>query len=186
MKVIKDNLNKTEQWPKKIECDYCGSELEVEKDDVAIGALGSPFCECPVCGKKYYFDEDIGIEMVVTKDNIKFPDHFFHSVDGKDLNSDDIKKYINDGINFFRKHPEAFTYVSGSGNTCVIIQNYSGDNDYYVVVTKDYYDTYINYKDADYYAQASAKEEWYNIGVESFPKEDITYAGGKKRRYRDD
>ena len=157
------------KFPLTIECEKCGSQLEIDEEDIVIKVLGLPGVICPVCGKWTAVDElEDEYSVNITKDNIEFPDHFFHSVNGVDLDKDEIKKYINDGIEWFRKNPEAFVYTTGTGNTGIMIQNYSGDEEYHAIVTKDYYDTFIPYEKEDYDAQNSVDWEWKNCGIDAW------------------
>ena len=110
------------KFPLTIECEECGSQLEIDEEDIVIKVLGLPGVICPVCGKwtaVYELEDEYGIN--ITKDNVEFQNHFFHSVNGVDLDKDEIKEYINNGIEWFRKNPEAFTYLTGSGNTGVMV-----------------------------------------------------------------
>lgn len=166
MKVIEVSkrytTNKTE-FPIKETCEHCGSIIELDEMDLSLGKYGAMWYRCPVCKRKCIADNVEGIEL--TKDNIIFPDYFNHSIDGVDLDGKDIKEYIKEGIEYFRKNPDAFTFVTGSGNTGVMVQNYSGDEEYLVVVTKDYYDMNIPYEDEDYAAQDENGWKWNNDGV---------------------
>lgn len=151
------------KFPIEVACEYCRSKLLLEKEDLECAEFGAMWYRCPVCKRRNMIDEVEGITL--TADNINFPNNFWHYNDGVDLSSDDIKKYIKDGIIYFRNNPEVFTYCTGSGNTHVMVQNYSGDKDYYVVVTKDYYDMEIPYEDIDYAIQDENSWNWKNIGV---------------------
>lgn len=166
MKILKTNENKA--WPKKIECKYCGAELEVEYDDIHVGALGMGYFDCPVCKKKCYLEDDEDFpDEVVTVNNLRFPDHFFHSSEGVDISSEDIRRYVENAITFFRNEPDAFVFTTGSGNTAVIVFNYSGDENYHVIVSKDYYDTYIDYEQEDYDIQNKNDWKWVNKGLDN-------------------
>ena len=151
-------------FPIKVECDYCGSTLMVEKEDLTDGEFGAMWYRCPVCKRRCMADEVDGIKL--TRDNIIFPKHFSHYIDGVDISPDDIKRYIKEGIDFFRENPSSFFYLTGSGNTVVILQNYSGDEEYAVTVSKDYYTMSIPYEDEDYAVQDQSGWQWTNKGVD--------------------
>ena len=165
MRIIergKEYINKS-KYPVKETCEYCGSVIELDEDDLNIGQYGAAYYICPVCGERCMADNVDGITL--TADNIDFPKHFNHSVDGVKLTKEDVKKYIKDGIKFFRENPDSFTYVTGSGNTGVMVLNYSGDEEYLVVVTKDYYDMNIPYEKEDYAVQDAHDWAWENKGI---------------------
>lgn len=48
MKVLKNNMQDN-NFPRKIICDQCSSELEYDIDDVKHGYLGMAQIICPVC-----------------------------------------------------------------------------------------------------------------------------------------
>lgn len=162
MKVLKDNYKgitkdmAKKQYPKKAICDKCGSELEYEESDITIGWLGAPYIECPCCGYDFMLDDEDG-GITLTVDNVEFPTHFNHTskenaVDC--LNNKEIKRYIHNAIDYFRENKDedenVFAYNTGTGNLTVHVYRYSGDEDYHVVVSGDYYDTYIPFEPEDY------------------------------------
>ena len=161
MRVLDESKHNKLKYPLKITCKKCGANLEVEETDVYIGALGLGYVICPVCRKATPFDE---VEFEVTKDNVVFPQHFFHSVNGVDISPEEIRETIKKGIDFFRENPEAFTWTTQFGNMWMTIFNYSGDEEYHVNITKDYYDIFIHYADADYAAQLNSNG-WQNEGA---------------------
>ena len=166
MRVIKNNTEIKIKYPLREECDYCGSELEVDEKDTYVGYLGAIHYKCPVCGTENMIDDIDGLTL--TKDNVEFPNHFHHFGKGVDLTSDEIRKYINDAIEYFRENPDSFCYTTGAGNTGILVQNFSGDYEYHVVVTKDFYDVGIPYEHEDYKALVSVDGRWRNIGIEAW------------------
>jgi hypothetical protein len=163
VKIAKDYEEIEPKFPVLVTCQYCESRIELDEKDVSIGEFGVFWYRCPVCKRRDMVDELPGITL--SKNTIEFPTHFHHFVDGVDIQPEDIKKWIGEAIDFFRENPDSFTYITGSGNTGVMVQNYSGDEDYYVVVTKDFYDINIPYEDEDYAAQDKNSWEWKNKGV---------------------
>lgn len=162
MKVLKNNFNeitahvtevKLESYPRKLICEKCESELEYEKSDLEEGALGAMYVRCPLCGYNNMLDGNEN-DITLTKDNVKFPKHFFHTSkeDGAvDVcNNETIKKYINDAINYFRKNKDEFYYHAATGNLSVHVCRYEEYEDYYVEVTNNYYSTYIPFESEDY------------------------------------
>lgn len=164
MKILKDNysdesylvkreVKKYKSYPRKLECEECGSELEYEESDIHMGALGCMHLKCPLCGNENMLeDNEHNIEL--TYKNIEFPTHFFHhskETGAVDIcNNEEVKKYISNAIKYFRENKDDYHCESGSGNLYVSVHRYSGDEDYYVVVSNNYYDTYIPFKKEDY------------------------------------
>lgn len=162
MKVLKNNFNlfnlttstsnSIKPYPRKIICDRCGSELEYEHSDVVIGALGGAYVYCPLCNYDNMIDshED---EVTLTKDNVEFPKHFHYTsvntgaVDNCD--NEHITKAINNAIDYFRQNKDEFIWLTETGNLHLTVFRYEEDNDYYVVVTDNYYSTYIPFEDKD-------------------------------------
>lgn len=159
MKVLKDNYNKREQveeaiktYPRKLICDTCGSKLEYEEKDMRIGALGCVFVDCPCCGRDNMIDEEEGITL--TKDNVEFPMHFFHTSKETGAidccNNKEIKKYIREAIKYFREHKNEHDWFTCTGNLYIDVSRWEGDENYWVVVSNNYYDTYIPFEEEDY------------------------------------
>lgn len=160
MKVLKNNFNKTslqtevKTYPRKLICEECGSELEYEKSDIEMGVLGCMHLKCPLCGF-YNMLEEHESNINLTEDNIEFPTHFFHTskeTGAVDIcNNEEVKRYIKRGINYLRENKEEeYAWHSGSGNLFVYIHRFEGDDEYFVMVSKDYYETYIPLKPEDY------------------------------------
>lgn len=159
IKVIQNNfnqseLNKKEGMPLTVHtfCDYCDSELEVSKEDTHIGWLGAAYVTCPCCKRETMVDELDGITL--TKDNVEFPVHFRRT--NKDLRNvvevqnDEIIKEIQRGIDYFRTNKAEYYWCSSYRDLFVIIFRYKGDEEYSVLVTKDFYETDIPFEKEDY------------------------------------
>ena len=166
MKIIKNNKQTQIKYPMRVICYNCESELEIEEQDTHVGYPGAMYFTCPVCGEEIMIEELDGITL--TKDNIEFPQHFYYFGNGVDLTSEEIRKYINDAIKYFRKNPDSFCYTTGTGNTGILVQNFSGDYEYHIVVTKDFYDVEIPYEHEDYEALDSVDGRWRNVGIEAW------------------
>lgn len=156
MKVLKNNYNLEEDTitPKSIQikCDRCGSELEITVEDTYIGAYGAVYLICPCCNEETMVEELDGITL--TKDNIKFPLHFVRTNKNmrcvKEIEPEEIEKEIKRGIEYFRINKEEWAYYMGYGDMSITIFRYDGDEEYHVLVAKDYYDTYIPFESQDY------------------------------------
>lgn len=160
LKVLKNNhdssktiLNESIK-PKvfTIICDNCDSELEITKDDTYIGWLGAAYITCPCCGKETLVEEVEGITLTV--DNLKFPNHFLRTNKNernvKEVCSTEILKEVKNGIKYFRNNKDEFCWFTCYGDLFIVVFRYSGDEEYYVVITKDFYDTNIPFEKVDY------------------------------------
>lgn len=168
MKVLKNNKDdcnkKKIEFPIEHECQNCGSILEVLDCDIEEGFLGQAYVICPICNKKSFLEID-ELDNEITVDNLVFPKHFYYfgDTDAAKLTNDEIKKFIKDGINFFRNNPENYCYTTGTGDTIVFVLNYPGDENYIVYVCKGYYETEIRYTNDDY--KIGMYDKWKNKGV---------------------
>ena len=169
MEIINNNYKKNKEieirFPRHHTCENCESVLLIYKEDVKHGFLGQAYVDCPACGKKSYLDIE-GLDVDVTIDNLIFPDYFYHfgTDDSHKLSNEEIKRYIKDGIKFFRENPDNFCYMTGSGDTAVFILNYPGDENYSITVCKGYYETEIKYTEEDYELDREAL--WENKGID--------------------
>lgn len=165
MKVLKDNYNMTEAidttmqiepYPRKITCEKCRSELEYEKSDMNMGEYGLMYVDCPLCGYRNFLDNNEN-SITLTVDNIEFPVHFHHTsietgaVDCCD--NETIKKYLYKAIDYFRKNKDNESLDYGghiTGNLYINVHRYSGDEDYEVTISNDFYSTNIPFEHQDY------------------------------------
>ena len=161
MKVLKNNYKneidmkiEDKPYPRKLICESCHSELEYEKIDTRIGALGCVYIDCPLCGyDNMLLDEDEqGIDLTVN--NIEFPTHFFHAskeTGAVDVcNNKEVKECIHKAVNYFRENKDEYTWYTQYGNLFVQVYRYEGDENYWVLISNNYYDTYIPFESEDY------------------------------------
>lgn len=162
MKILKNNFNETDvgkdvkvikPYPRELVCEQCGSSLEYEESDIRMGALGCVYLDCPLCHYENMLEENENT-ITLTVNNVEFPTHFFHtSTEGGAVdccNNEEIKKCIQKAVNYFRENKEAFNWSTQTGNLYICVRRYSDDEDYEVIVTKDYYSTYIPFEPKDY------------------------------------
>lgn len=162
MKVLKDNykeasikeeVKKINPYPRVLVCEKCRSELEYEKSDLRMGALGCMYLDCPCCGYDNMIEENEGT-ITLTVDNVIFPTHFFHTSNKHGAvdccNNENVKKEIYRGIDYLRKNRDQFDWMTGYGDLYINITRYDGDENYVVFVSNDYYETYIPFEDVDY------------------------------------
>ena len=134
-------LNKdVEQTFYRQNCEECHAELEFAFDDTYEGALGARYLKCPVCNREIITEVE-GVDL--NSNNIKFPTHFFEP-GGVDVSNDEIQKWIRQCLKVAEESDEPYGYFvqTGSGNTRVILMAY--EDEYDIVVTKDYYETSVN------------------------------------------
>lgn len=129
---------------RQITCENCGSELEIETDDIKIGAYGCAYVRCPVCGN----DISNGLDdkdKDVTIDNIVFPDNFASYKDGIDFPNEEVTRRVKEVARRLIQDPNVkpgdYTFTA-SGNLLVIARYEYPEISVYV--TKDYYESIFN------------------------------------------
>ena len=165
MKVIQNNYKNIPRNPHqlpeqtkrvekvKIKCENCGSVLEVLREDTHIGYVGLPYVTCPCCNYEMNIEEFDDDAIDICASNIKYPTNF--TVSSKDfraieISDEEINKWIQQGIEYFRGNPEAYSYFIGSGNSMIHMYKLDDDKEYYVVVSKDYESGEIEFENEDY------------------------------------
>ena len=158
MRVLKDNSKniveevKVKPYPRKVICDNCESELEYEKSDLYEGEYGCMYVDCPICSYDIMLEEHEN-SITLTADNIKFPIHFHHvnSICAVERgNTEEIRKELKRAIEYFRKNKDEYTWHTWSGNLFVMVHRWSGDENYEVVVSTDFYNMEIPFEKEDY------------------------------------
>ena len=139
IKVLNKNID--EQKLYRQICDMCGAELEFALNDTYIGALGARYVKCPVCGEEIMTEKCDGIQL--NSSNIEFPKHFFEP-SGVDIPDSEINNWVRRCLKIAEESDEPYGYFvhTGSGNTMVILMAY--EDEYEIIVTKDYYETSVN------------------------------------------
>jgi len=156
MKIIKEK-NKKQLFPMRISCEHCDSELEIEQEDLSYDFsfrkyeddIEYPYITCPVCNQKQRIKCD-EIQFKTTYDNLEYPNHFRSSVNGINIEDDEIVRYIRRGIDHLHRYPENCFYYIESGNTFICIFNNINENNYYVIVCKNFDYGWISYTSEDY------------------------------------
>lgn len=126
-------INKKAEEPKiyNTTCDECGTEIEYEKSDTYIGALGGREFICPTCGETVFVEEPEGIDL--DSSNIEFPTHFMKPSNKTiDIEDERIQEWVQQCLKKIEDNPENGFYISGSGNTVVIALDFKGERDVYV------------------------------------------------------
>lgn len=155
MRVIRNNVSdKLIEIPKvlPIQCEHCSSELEITEDDTHVGALGNQYITCPCCGNESIVYELDCINLTI--DNIEFPTHFYRTSsehgNAKEVSAVEIKKEIQRGIEYLRQHTDEDDWFIEYGDLHLTVRKYPGDEEYWVVVAKDFYQTYIPFEKEDF------------------------------------
>ena len=160
MKVLKDNYNKTNivsmptaPYPRHLTCEWCNSDLEYNKEDLRMGAMGCNYIDCPLCGGDNLLDDNEN-NIDLTFDNIEFPTHFWHSskeTGAVDIcNTDEIRKELNRAKEYFRMYKDEFDWHVQCGNLSIHVHRYSGDEIYDITLSNDFYTTEIPFEREDY------------------------------------
>jgi hypothetical protein len=134
-------LSKKSEEQNRVKCN-CGVLLEYTGEDIENGAFGCPCIECPKCKGKIYI-EDERYDKNITIDNISYPQDFFNSKNGVDIDDQEINKWIHECLVSLRGSKEDYGVfaTAGSGNTMVFVVKY--EDEYSVYVSKKYYECSI-------------------------------------------
>ena len=140
MKVIGQKIKDVQSmWPKRVFCDDCYAELEVEESDVFVGEFGCYLFKCPCCGREVAID---GIERDTPP---TFKQTFWHtfvdkSNDTKHIEDDEVQKMINNCVSdLIPDDVEAGEFSARAcGDTAVYAFKYEDCIE--ILVTQDYYE----------------------------------------------
>ena len=140
MKVISQKIKEAQSmWPKRVFCDECQAELEVEESDVFVGEFGCHLFKCPCCGREVAID---GIERDTPP---TFRQTFWHtfvdkSNDTKHIEDDEVQKMINSCVSdLISDEVQAGEFsMRACGDTDVYAFKYEDCIE--ILVTQDYYE----------------------------------------------
>ena len=139
MRVIKSN-NIEPEYPKRVFCDECQAELEIDESDVFVGEFGCYMFKCPCCGREVAID-GIGRDMKPT-----FRKTFFHysvtkegTVPFKHIPDNEVQEMIDKCVHrLISEDVEVGEYtMEAIGDTAVYAFKYEDCMD--IIVTQDYY-----------------------------------------------
>lgn len=92
--------------------------------------------------------------ITLTKDNIDFPVHFYRTRTGKvgikEVTNYEVVDEIKRGIECLRINKNEYYWFTSHGDLFLIIFKYDGDEEYNVLVTRDWYETNIPFEEDDY------------------------------------
>ena len=140
MKIINQKVKDAQSmWPKRVFCDECYAELEIEESDVFVGEFGCHLFKCPCCGREVAID---GIERDTPP---TFRKTFWHTFADKSNNTyhikdDEIQKMINNCVSDLISDDVKIGEFSmqGTGDTAVYAFKYEDCIE--ILVTQDYYE----------------------------------------------
>ena len=140
MKVIGQKAKESQfMWPKRVFCDECYAELEIEESDVFVGEFGCHLFKCPCCGREVAID---GIERDTPP---TFKQTFWHtyadkSNDTKHIEDDEVQKMINSCVSdLISDEVQAGEFsMRACGDTDVYAFKYEDCIE--ILVTQDYYE----------------------------------------------
>ena len=141
MKGISQKVKEAQSmWPKRVFCDECQAELEIEESDVFVGEFGCYLFKCPCCGRKVALD---GIERDTPP---TFRKTFFHysvtkegTVPFKHIPDNEVQEMIDKCVHrLISEDVEVGEYtMEAIGDTAVYAFKYEDCMD--IIVTQDYY-----------------------------------------------
>ena len=142
MRIISQNVKDAQAgWPKRVMCDECQAELEVDESDVYVGEFGCHLFKCPCCGREVAID---GIERDTPP---TFSKTFWYTYVGKDkvshVDNDEIQEMINKCVCRLVSDEEevgSFT-VDARGDAIVYAFKYADCIE--ILVTQDYWEDAI-------------------------------------------
>ena len=141
MKVLKNKFNE-EKEVLKVFCEHCGSELEVEDDDVEYDSYGVGFVTCPCCGERTDL-ADKKLELSV--ENLRYPIHYYNFEGGVDISDEEIDAWVKECIKKFDPDNENdCVRCIGRGNTMVFV--FKMVDEYEIYVCKNYQETSLSIK----------------------------------------
>ena len=132
-------ISKNRPMPKPHKYHYCEKCNNLLEDDIQYGELGVPYIHCEYCGEDNELEDEDYLEL--TKDNVRFPQHYYNFGRGKSIDNDTINKWVKKCINYLEKNPNEDHIFTASGDTVVHVTRFEGDGTYNVQVCKNYYDT---------------------------------------------
>lgn len=153
MRIINNNKDESitkenPKFPMRVICEHCESEVEVDENDVRVGEFGLYKFTCPVCGKESFIDDE---GLTLTTENLKFPDHYHGSFNGVNISNEEIDKMVKECIETLRNSNDKNFYSTSieTGDTHIGVSRYDGDQVFNVVISKDYYETYVPFTNED-------------------------------------
>ena len=149
MKVISQKLKDAQPtWPKRVFCDECDAELEIEESDVFVGEFGCHLFKCPCCGREVAID---GIERDTPP---TFRQTFWHtfvdkSNDTKHIEDDEVQKMINNCVSDLISDEVQAGEFSARACGDTVVYAFKYEDCIEILVTQDYYEDTLSNDDYD-------------------------------------
>ena len=140
MRIISQRIKDAQsEWPKRVMCENCQAELEIEESDVFVGEFGCHLFKCPCCNKTTSID-GFDRDTPPTFKQTFWHTHVDKSNDTKHIEDDEVQRMINHCVsNLVSDDVEAGEFsVQGTGDTVVYAFKYEDCID--ILVTQDYYE----------------------------------------------
>lgn len=148
MKVISQKVKDVQsEWPKRVICEHCRAELEIDESDAFVGEFGCYLFKCPCCGHEVAVD---GIERDTPP---TFSKTFWHTYVGKDkvfhVGNDEIQEMIDKCVHqLVSDEAEVGNFtVDARGDTIVYAFKYADCIE--ILVTQDFYEDTVFEDDYD-------------------------------------
>ena len=77
-------------------------------------------------------------------------DNLCSSTAMKEINGIPKEYFIYASFKFFRENKDEWNWYTSHGDLFLSVYRHPGDEDYFVLVTKDFYETYIPFEREDY------------------------------------
>ena len=145
MKVISQKVKDVQsEWPKRVMCENCQAELEIEADDVFVGEFGCHLFKCPCCEYNTPID---GIERDTPP---TFTQTFWHTSAGNGavyLSDEKVQEMINECVRRLVSEdvePGEYT-MQATCNTAVYAFKFEDCID--ILVTQDYWEDNVSKED---------------------------------------
>ena len=140
MKVISQKVKEAQSmWPKRVFCDECQAELEIEESDVFVGEFGCHLFKCPCCGR------EVAINGIERDTPPTFKQTFWHTYVSKSNNTkhiedDEVQRMINHCVSKLIPDDVEVGEFSMQGIGDTIVYAFKYEDCIEILVTQDYYE----------------------------------------------
>lgn len=127
-------------------CEECGQGIVFSSGAIQYGEYGCAYTKCPGCGQRTYVP-DANLDLVVTADNLKYPQYFAGFSDAvKHLSNEEIEKECKRCIKAAEDFNNESHYATCAYGDALIIA-IAGAYETYVYVCKNYEELIIDKSD---------------------------------------
>ena len=136
MKVIQNNNVQENVIEEEYICEECNSIFVYDDYDIFADEDRVEYVTCPCCGHSCV------VYTPVTENNIEFPKSFYQFGNGAKINDKEITFRIKGIINWLKCNPKEPYRYEAYGDTFICVFNH--DDEYYVMVAKNYFEVSID------------------------------------------